>query len=246
MTYPDDAQRAAAAGWEFSARAYIEFQDRGDANRTLLLDPVMLDQCGDVKGKLVIDLGSGEGRFSRMLAERGARVVGLDLTRELLHTAHTRRGANDTYLRGTAERLPFRSDCFEVAVSYITLVDIVDFRAAIAEAARVLRRGGRLVAANLGFITASAGWLRDDAGKRLYHRVDRYAAEWSQVYEWSGIRITNWHRPLSAYMSAYLDAGLELRAFLEPVPEDQSLRDDDFFEDWFRVPLCNVMTWEKR
>jgi hypothetical protein len=46
-------------------------------------------------------------------------------------------------------------------------------------------------------------------------------------------------------MEAYLQAGLTLRAFREPVPEDQSLRDDPRFEDWYRVPLFNVMLWEK-
>jgi SAM-dependent methyltransferase len=165
-------------------------------------------------------------------------------------------------VRASAEVLPFAAASFDLVVSYVTLVDIVDYRAAIAECARVLRPDGHLVAANLGFVTASSGWLRDDEGRRLYHRVDRYLDEFAQVFDWQPaqlapdpkqvedaslrIRITNWHRPLSAYMSAYLGAGLELRAFLEPMPEDQSLRDDDFFEDWFRVPLFNVMKWEKR
>ena len=148
-------------------------------------------------------------------------------------------------MRGSAEILPFADASFDLVISYITLVDIVDFRAAIAESARVLRPSGRMIAANLGFITASTGWQRDDDGNRLYHRVDRYAEEFSQVFEWENIRITNWHRPLSSYMTAYLEAGLELRAFLEPVPEDQSLRIDPYFEDWFRVQLCNVMTWQK-
>ena len=59
------------------------------------------------------------------------------------------------------------------------------------------------------------------------------------------MRIINWHRPLASYMQAFLTSGLILRDFLTPVPEDQSLRADPFFEDWFRVPLFNVMRWEK-
>lgn len=242
---PGQHHREAAAGWEYSASAYVAFQDRGDLNRTLLLDPVMLEQCGEVARQRVLDLGSGEGRFCRMLADRGARPTGIDLTPELVRIARDRRAGSDDYVRGTAECLPFADASFDIVISYITLVDIVDFHAAITESARVLTPGGRMVAANLGFVTASQGWLKDDDGNRLYHRVDRYAEEFSQVYEWEDIRITNWHRPLAAYMSAYLEAGLELRAFLEPVPEDQSLRTDPYFEDWFRVPLCNVMTWQK-
>jgi hypothetical protein len=111
--------------------------------------------------------------------------------------------------------------------------------------ARVLRPGGSIVVANLGFVTASYGRERDAEGRRLYHKVDRYAEEWSQVFEWCGVRIRNWHRPLSAYMQAYLGAGLTLSEFLEPVPADNRLRDDPYFEDWYRVPLFTVMKWQK-
>jgi SAM-dependent methyltransferase len=233
------------SGWPASADAYIAFQDRGDPNRTLLLDPVMLDLCGDVRGQSVVDVGCGEGRFCRMLAERGASVSGVDATQAMIDEAMRRPRDNIRYYVSIAESLPFRDSSFDLCVSYIALVDIVGYGEAIGEMARVLRPGGDLVAANLGFATASAGWLRDDDGNRLYHRVDRYADEWPQTFEWTGIRIVNWHRPLSAYMTAYLLAGLTLREFLEPVPADESLRTHPDFEDWFRVPIFTVMKWQK-
>ena len=108
--------------WRESAGAYIAFQDAGDGNRTLLLDPVMLDLCGDVRGQRVLDLGCGEGRFCRMLADRGAIVTGIDAIAEMIHA------------------LPFADAAFDLVVSYITLVEIVDYASAVREAARVLRR----------------------------------------------------------------------------------------------------------
>lgn len=233
-------------GWVASARAYIDFQDGGDPSRVVLLDPVMLRLCGDVAGQRVLDLGCGDGRFCRMLAERGARCAGIDVTPEMASTAH-QRGPGD-YALSDAARLPFQEATFDLIVSYITLVDIPDYRRAIAECARVLRPGGSIVAANLGFTSANAlpnsGWLRED-GRRVYFALDNYADERSQWYEWSGIRIENYHRPLTAYIQAYLSAGLILRDFQEPVPQDQSLRAHPSFEDWFRVPYFNVMRWEK-
>jgi hypothetical protein len=50
---------------------------------------------------------------------------------------------------------------------------------------------------------------------------------------------------MGAYMQAFLSAGLVLREFLEPVPPDDSLRADPRYEDWYRVPLCWVMRWER-
>jgi SAM-dependent methyltransferase len=232
------------SGWEYSAPGWIELIDRGETNRELLLDPVMLDLAGDVDGKRVLDAGCGEGRFSRMLAERGASVVGFDPTSLLIRAAKQRHGDGE-YLRASAESVPFTDASFDLVVSYLSLIDISAFREAIGEWARVLAPGGRLLAANLGFVTASKGWERDDEGRRLHHRVDRYANEFQVVLEWAGIRIVNWHRPLASYMQAYLEAGLTLRRFLEPVPPDDSLRADPRFEDWYRVPLFNVMLWEK-
>jgi SAM-dependent methyltransferase len=242
---PDDR----LGGWIASASAYTNFQDAGDPNRTLLLDPVMLRLCGDVAGARVLDLGCGEGRFSRMLTDRGARCTGIDVTREMCLTARRRDASGNAYAMADAAHLPFAGESFDVVVSYVTLVDIPDYRAAIAEAARVLRPGGAMAVANLGFVTASArtdsGWIRDDQRNRLYYAIDRYAEERSMWYEWLGIRIENYHRPLAHYMSAYLETGLTLRVFEEPVPTDQSLREDGRFEDWFRVPLFTAMRWEK-
>lgn len=235
----------ALRGWQDSAAAYIAYQDAGDGNRTLLLDPVMLDLCGDVRGQRMLDIGCGEGRFCRMLAERGAAVTGIDVIAEMAQTARARGASRDAYTLASADKLPFANATFDLAVSYVTLVDIVEYAAAIHEAARVLRPGGRFVVANLNFVTASQGWQRDADGNRLYHRVDRYADEFPQVLEWAGMRIVNWHRPLANYMFAFLSSGLILRDFLTPVPEDQSLRDNPQTEDWFRVPLFNVMRWEK-
>ena len=233
-------------GWTDSAQAWTDVIDRGDPNRLLLLDPVMLDLAGDVVGLRVLDVGCGEGRFCRALAERGARCTGLDVSAPLVSAARTRGGPDDSYVIGSGEALPFEDASFDLVVSYLSLLDIPDFRAAIAGCERVLRSGGRLLVANMGFVSASEhGWARDEQGRRLYQRIDRYADEWAYVAEWSGIRIINYHRPLSAYMRAYLDSGLILRSFLEPVPEDQSLRPNDLFEDWFRVPLFNVMLWQK-
>ena len=98
----------------------------------------------------MIDLGCGEGRFSRMLAERGAVVTGVDLCSPFIEFANNHRFSNEAYLIGDMEDLhETPGDEFDLAVSYVTLVDVPDIRSAVGEAFRVLRRGGRFVACNL-------------------------------------------------------------------------------------------------
>ena len=233
------------SGWTAFASEYIRFVDEGDPSRTLLLDSVMLEECGDVRDRIVLDIGAGEGRFSRMLAQRGARTIALDLLWPMVQAARHRSSGRGAVVRSPATALPIASSTVDTVVSYVVWVDVPDFRTAIAEAARVLKPGGQLVAANLGFITASPGWKRAPDGRRLYKPIDQYVDERPITLNWRGHNVVNWHRPLSAYMQAYLSANLRLRRFLEPAPPDDSLRDNPRFEDWYRIPEFTLMRWQK-
>jgi len=232
-------------GWDVSARSWIEsIGDRGDWGREHVLDPVMLARVAAGRYQRALDVGCGEGRFCRMLKSAGVTATGIDPTVQLLDVARQRDPTGD-YRIGVAERLEFESESFDLVVSYVTLVDIVDFRTAIREMARVLKPGGSLLVANLtGFTSAGAaqGWVRDEEGRRLHFPVDRYLDEFSSWLEWSGIRIENWHRPLAAYMTAFLENGLQLRFFAEPEPISGDASHQESFR---RVPWFVVMEWQR-
>ncbi len=233
-------------GWDSSAEAWIRCVDEGDANRNHLLDPVMLNLCGELDGHDVLDLGCGEGRFARMVAARGAAVTGIDPTESLIAAARIRH-PDGNYLLGRAEELPFRDESFDLVISYVTLVDIEGYAPAIREMARVLRPGGAIVIANLcGFATATPHyWLRDEAGQKRFWTLDNYMTEVSRWEAWRGIRIRNWHRPLSAYMKALLASRLMLEHFDEPIPSEEQLAAAPGLADALRKPDFCVMRWRK-
>jgi SAM-dependent methyltransferase len=232
-------------GWEISAAAWIDSMgERGDWGREHVLDPVMLGRIAAGRFERALDVGCGEGRFCRMLKSAGIAGIGIDPTHQLVEAARQRDPAGD-YRIGRAERLEFESASFDLVVSYLTLVDITDFRTAIGEMARVLKPGGTLLIANLtGFTSACAtqGWVRDQEGRRLHFPVDRYLEEFPFWLEWQGIRIENWHRPLGAYMTALLESGLQLRFFSEPEPVSGESSRQEFYR---RAPWFVVMEWQK-
>ncbi|HEY2155516.1 MAG TPA: class I SAM-dependent methyltransferase [Isosphaeraceae bacterium] len=105
---------------------------------------------------LVLDLGCGKGRFARRLAARGARVVGLDISRAMLSE-----GRGLRRVLGSARRLPFASGTFDAVVAVETFQHIRDVADTIAEARRVLRPGGRLLVVdrNAGALDTRRPWL---------------------------------------------------------------------------------------
>lgn len=233
-------------GWDASAEAWIRDMDAGSAARVHLLDPVMLELCAARPGLRALDVGCGEGRFSRMLRERGVETIGLDPTEKLILAARQCDPQGD-YRLGRAESLPFADASFDLVVSYLVLIDVPDFRAAIREMARVLRPGGKLVVANLTSMTTASPhlWWRDENGERLFWTLDDYMTERAAWAEWRGIRILNWHRPLSAYMKAFLANGLCLEAYDEPVPTAAQLAAAPDLRGHDRRPDFVTMRWSR-
>ncbi len=214
-------------GWNESASAWIADMERGDFSRTFVLDEPMLARVRARNFTRALDVGCGEGRFCRMLGALGISVVGVDPTNALLERAREL-DPQGVYHVGCAEALAFPAESFDLVVSYLTLIDIDDAEGAIAEMARVLRPGGSLLIANIASLETAAG---EDY---FYER-----AEWVQ---WRGIRVRNWHRPLSRYMHLLLAQGLRLRCFEEPQP---SGGDAAKIEQYRRKPWHYLMEWER-
>jgi SAM-dependent methyltransferase len=103
---------------------------------------------GDVAGLDVIELGCGTGYFSAWLARQGARPVGIDATHAQLETAarcQQRYGPAFPLVEADAENVPLRGGSFDLAVSEYGASVWCDPERWVAEAARLLRPGGRLV-----------------------------------------------------------------------------------------------------
>lgn len=106
------------------------------------------DFLADHSGSVGIDLGCGNGRHLEYLAGSVDRAVGIDLSREILREAASRRrdaGFDADLVRGQATTIPVRSDAVDVAL-YIATMHHLPTRGAriesLDELARVLRPGG--------------------------------------------------------------------------------------------------------
>ena len=98
-------------------------------------------------GETILDLATGTGWTSRLVAQRGANVIGVDIARDLIAAAKERAKIEDLniqYELGDAEKLPFADAQFDAVISTCGIMFATRPEAASAELARVTRRGGRV------------------------------------------------------------------------------------------------------
>jgi demethylmenaquinone methyltransferase/2-methoxy-6-polyprenyl-1,4-benzoquinol methylase len=124
-------------------------------------------------GALVLDVAAGTGMLSEELRAAGAAVLALDLSREMLRVG-ARRGTPDIlWCNGNALRLPLRDACIDGVTIAFGLRNLPDTRWGLAEFARVLRPGGRLVVLEFSRLTNRA--LRVVYSRALLHGVPAVA-----------------------------------------------------------------------
>ena len=116
---------------------------------------------GDLRGRRVLEVGTGTGRVAAALAERAyAKVWAVDASPEMLAVARRNVPRGVAFKEARAEALPFKDGWFERAVAML-VVHVLDRPRAFAELRRVLRPDGRLVIASFDPAHVRGYWLNE-------------------------------------------------------------------------------------
>lgn len=208
-------------------------QEAGDAgvwHQRHDIDPVVVRTLGSVRGKKVLEIGCGNGYFSRRLARAGASVTACDLTKTFIMLARQnelRHRLGIRFLqRDAADLKGIRMARFDVVLSNMMLMDVRRYRSAFKEASRVLKHNGRLIFSIIHPLYSD--WQHQVVtykGRKYYARIlKKYLSETDtdRAHWKNGHDTVHYHRPLQSYVHALHDAGMTV-SNLHEVPTRRKL-----------------------
>lgn len=237
-----------AATWTLLSRAGY------DVYRDLLNTPAFLDLLPDVSGRRGLDLGCGEGHNTRLLAGRGAAMVGIDIAAAFVRAAaveERRRPLGIRYLHASAALLPFAEGAFDFVVAFMSLMDMPEQDRVLRQIVRALRPGGFLQFSIEHPLNCSRReWVRDENGRQLALTVSGYFDGGEAVDTWlfsttpaelrttlPPFRVPRFRRTLSQWINAIAAAGLVIEAAVEPSADEPTARAHPEIADSRIVPL---------
>jgi SAM-dependent methyltransferase len=200
-----------------------DYYDENLREFTLAASETLAALLGPGPGR-VLDLGCGSGLHFETFRSLGWTVTGIDASVDQLRIARDRGGDDVELVRGDAADLPFEDRSFGAVTAVFVHTDIGDYAAGLAEAARVLQPGGRLV--HLGLHPCFTG------------PFSRYQGPDEPPFLFPGYRRTSWtkdapgfgeglrrivgayHLPLADLLNAFVAAGFRLERFEEPPGHD--------------------------
>jgi SAM-dependent methyltransferase len=193
-----------------------------------------LNVLGDVAGKDVLELGCGTAYFSALLARRGARPVGLDLTPAQLETARRLQretGLEFPLIEADAAAVPLADASFDLVLSEYGASIWVDPYRWIPEAARLLRPGGELVFMCNSVLSILCAPDEGNVDERLHRaQIDLGRIDWGE----EGV---NYYLGHGHWIELLRESGFELEGLWELGASAEAMRHDyyDFVSaEWAR------------
>jgi ubiquinone/menaquinone biosynthesis C-methylase UbiE len=180
--------------------AWAPRYDRGGNPAILGEEPVVHELLARLPTGVALDAACGTGRHAAKLAELGHRVIGVDTTDAMLDVARAKVPGGD-FRRGRLEDLPLDDASVDLITCGLALTHAVDLGPVMREFARVLRPGGHAVLSDIHPVAAGAGTVAAFPDGDLTKGIPY---------------VHNIPHPVSAYVTAFVDAGLSIAACVEP------------------------------
>lgn len=220
--------------WGNVAAWYGEHLEGGDTYHAKVVAPNLMRLVAPREGKRILEIGCGEGYFTRLFAEAGATVTGADIAPELIEAAQAREGRVEYHV-AAAEQLDFaQRGSFDTIVAVLTLQNMERIEPVMREVARTLKPDGSFIFVlnHPAFrIPKRSVWGWDEEEGVQFRRLDGYlSASKEEIDMTPGASAKDkqytysFHRSLQDYMKALRGAGFAVVRLEEWISHRESER----------------------
>ena len=220
LVSPEEKTRRIGAVFSSVARKYDIMNDLMSGGMHRLWKDRFVNRVKPREGEHILDMAGGTGDVAFRIADRGARVTVSDINADMLEVGKERaerRGLGGlSWKVENAEKLTFADTSFDAYTIVFGIRNVTDIPAALREARRVLKRGGRFYCMEF----SSSDWpgfsnLYDAWASNVIPRVGKAVADDEDSYRYLVESIRHFPRP-NAFKAMVADAGF-VRAAAEPM-----------------------------
>ena len=206
-----------------------------------------LQVLGDVAGKDLLELGCGAAQWGVLLAQRGARMTGLDNSERQLEHARERMaaaGVDFPLVHAAAESMPFGDESFDVVFCDHGAMSFADPLVVVPEVARVLRPGGLLAFSHM---TPFAWMCWDEEEDRVVDRLVLDAFGMHRDDEPDGA--VGFNLPYGEWVRLFRRNGFTIEALVEIQPAEgaestyRSAEETAWARRWPMEEIWKVRKW---
>lgn len=251
----EESEENVAQCWDDNAETWSRHVRAGyDEYRILVNNPAFFGLVGDVQGRKILDAGCGEGYNTRLLADQGAFMTGIDLSTRMIDLAKMEEQKHPRGIRyetaSFASLAVFENGEFDGIVSSMALMDGPFYDEAVREFGRLLRPGGFVVFSitHPCFARGDSEWIRDSSGQEIELRLTDYFKREMVEERWKfgaaaaggdeaePFRVCYFNRTLEDYINPLCKTGFILEAIVEPRPGDEACRIRPSLRKHQRIP----------
>jgi demethylmenaquinone methyltransferase/2-methoxy-6-polyprenyl-1,4-benzoquinol methylase len=220
LVSPEEKTRRVGKVFSSVARRYDLMNDLMSGGLHRLWKDRFVARVKPRAGERILDMAGGTGDVAFRMARRGAEVTVADINADMLEVGRQRAAAKElsglTWRVENAEKLTFGPGTFDAYTIVFGIRNVTDIPAALREAHRVLKRGGRFYCMEF----SSSDWpgfsdLYDAWASKMIPRIGKAVADDEESYRYLIESIRRFPRP-GAFRKMVADAGF-VRASAEPM-----------------------------